>query len=364
MKIIESPSGGHMIVDGQEILNFGGTCYLGICNVPEIIDAAVDSVRKYGAMGQIPKHYGYMTKCHIDAEEAGKAYFETEAAMYFIGGYLFASMALQGLKDDYDVIFIDEKSHFSIRDGAMTTGKPIYEFKYCDSDDLKNTIEKHLIPGQIPIVAVDGMFPTYGNISPLGEYFKILEPYNGWMVIDESHSFGIIGPTGKGAVEAYDLPRERIVAGGSMAKAFCAYGGLAVGTNDVINKLMASGPAKGASTGMTASAAMTAMSLKYVKNNPELLEKAKENIFRLKNALNILGLNVGNSESPIATFEFGKAQDMIAFQKYLENNGIFVQYSTYVGAGPEGVIRLASYPDHTKEDIERLILAIKKYLVI
>jgi 8-amino-7-oxononanoate synthase len=361
MKIIQSPSGGHMTVDGKEILNFGGTCYLGICDVPEIIDAAVDAVKSFGAMGQIPKHYGYMTQCHSDAEEAGREYFETEAAVYFIGGYLFAAMALQGLKDDYDVIFIDEKSHFSVRDGAMTTGKPIYEFKYCDAEDLKRVVEKNLNPGQIPMLAVDGMFPTYGNLSPLDEYYDIIKPYNGWMVVDESHSFGIIGSTGKGVVEACGIPRERVVAGGSMAKAFCAYGGLAVGSKHAIDKLMASGPAKGASSGMTSSAAMTAASLRYVKGHPGLLEQARKNIRHLKMELNALGLNVGSTESPVATFEFGKAEDMKEFQQSLEKEGIFVQYSTYVGAGPEGVIRLASYPDHTKEDIERLINAIKKY---
>lgn len=361
MKIIQSPSGGHMVVDGKEILNFGGTCYLGICDVPELVNAAVEEVKKVGAFGQIPKHYGYITQCNLDAEEAGKEYFETEAALYFIGGYLFASMALQGLRDDYDVIFIDEKAHYSIRDGAMTTNKPIFEFKYCDANDLRRAVKENLKPGQIPMLAVDGMFPTYGNISPLDQYHNIIESYGGWIVVDESHSFGIIGDTGKGAIEKYNLSRQHIVGGGSMAKAFCAYGGLAVGSKYAMDKLAMSPPAKGASSGMSSAAAMTSASLRYVKAHTEILIKARENIKYLKGSINELGLNVGNTESPVATFEFGKAETMKAFQRNLEAEGVFVQYSTYVGAGPEGVIRLASYPDHTKEDIERLIGLIRKY---
>jgi len=362
MKIIQSPSSGHMTVDGKSIINFGGSCYLGITEEKSLIDAAKNELDIVGAVGQIPRHYGYTTDCKERVISKAKDFFDTEAAMYFSSGYLFASIAIQGLKDDFDVIFIDENAHFSIKDAVKLVEKPVYSFKHCDSKDLDKQIKKYLKPGEVPCVAVDGMFPTYGNLSPIGEYYKIIKPFNGWMIIDESHSFGIIGETGKGTVEEFKVLRERVVAGGSMAKSFCAYGGVAVGTKYAIDKMNISSPALGAASGMSAAAAMTAASLEFVSKHPELLIKARSRISVLKEALNSIGLRVGYDQSPVATFEYKNAKEMKALQKYLEDNHIFVSYSTYVGAGPEGVIRIASYPDHNDEDIEKLITLLKEFI--
>jgi 8-amino-7-oxononanoate synthase len=362
LREIESISGAHMIVDGREMLNFTGCCYLGICGEPELIEAGTKALKRCGSLGQIPRHYGALAKPYADAEAAAVEYFQSEAAMFFAAGYLFASIALQGLSAKYDVIFLDEKAHYSIRDGAAATHKPVVWFRHTDVEDLEQKLRENLKEGQRPMVATDGMFPTYGNIPPLDAYARCLEPYDGWMVVDESHSLGVFGDHGRGIVEKFNLPRTRIVAGGSMAKAFCAYGAVAVGTKECIEDMRKSAPARGAASGMTAAAAMTAASLFYVARHPELLAKLRQIIAYTKRRVNELGIAVEETESPNVTFSVGSPEEMQRIQANLLEEDIYIMYSNYIGAAEGGVLRCSLFADHTVEDIDRLISALKKNL--
>ncbi len=363
MRIIESPSGAYVTIDGIEYLNFAGSCYLGICDRPEIIEAAKKAVEINGAFAQIPKHYGFNVRCNMDAEAAIAKYFGTEDAFYFMGGYLFGSMAFQGLRDDYDVIYLDEMAHFALKDGAKCTGKPIYTFSHCDPLDLKRVMDETLEKGQIPAIGCDGIFPTLGNISPLGEYFDLIEPLGGYLIVDESHSLGVLGDKGRGAIEKFNLPRDKAIGGGSAGKGFCAYGGIAVGSKELMDKFVYSPPGRGASAGMTSAAAATAASLNYIMDNPRLLTKLRENIAYFRKGLKELGISTLDSESPVIAFQIRDGIYMRRLQAELyDKHQIFLLYSTYIGAGHEGVIRSAAFSDHEFEDIDRLLSVLKAYL--
>lgn len=359
---IQSVSGAHMIVDGREMLNFTGCCYLGICNEPTLIQAGVSALKDYGSLGQIPRHYGSLPSPYLEAEEAAVNFFQCESAMFFAAGYLFATIALQGLADRYDVLFLDEKAHYSIRDGARAVNKPMVWFRHTDARDLEEKLRQHLAPHQRPMVATDGMFPTYGNIPPLDDYLRIVERYDGWIVVDESHSLGVFGANGRGIVEKFSLPRQRIVAGGSMAKAFCAYGAIALGPKECIEAMWESPPARGAAGGMTAAAAMSAASLNYVAQHPELLSGLREIIAYIKRRMNEMGIAVGQSESPNVTFSIGTPDDMSRIQRALLEENIYMMYSNYIGAAAGGVLRCSLFADHTTEDVDRFLEVLKKHL--
>ncbi|HMM32825.1 MAG TPA: pyridoxal phosphate-dependent aminotransferase family protein [Clostridia bacterium] len=359
---IDSNSGAHMSVSGRDILNFTGCCYLGICAEPSIVRAGTQALERYGSLGQIPRHYGSLPKPYMDVEEAAADYFKSESSMFFAAGYLFASMALQGLLDQYDVLFLDEKAHYSIRDGAAATHKPTVWFSHANAEDLEEQMKLNLKPGQRPMIATDGMFPTYGDVPPLDKYMRLVEKYDGWMVIDESHSLGVFGQHGRGVVEKFGLTRERVISGGSMAKAFCAYGAVAMGSSACIKAIWQSPPARGAAGGMTAAAAMSAASLRYVAQHPELLQNLRHSIAFIKSRMNAMGIPVGDTESPNVTFSIGTAKDMLNIQQSMFQNNIYMMYSNYVGAAAEGVLRCSLFADHTEDDIERFLDTLKRYL--
>ncbi|MCZ8130436.1 MAG: pyridoxal phosphate-dependent aminotransferase family protein [Steroidobacteraceae bacterium] len=360
---IESPSCANMVADGRPFLNFGGSCYLGLSGEPELIEAGAAALRALGSTGQLPRHYRFVLAANADAEAAAREFFRVDGAIYYATGYLFGLLAMTGLAAQYDVVFLDESSHYNLREGAAAAGKPVHFFRHLDAADLERVMARELRHGQRPLVATDGMFATFGTVPPLVDYRRLVEPHGGWLFVDESHAFGVIGPTGRGALEAHGVAGPRVLAGGSLGKAFSAYGGLALGSAEAIAALWQSPTARGAASGMSAGAAMLAASLGYLSRHPDRLQKLRENVRYLKAGLRALGLDVGDTESPIATFVRGTADEMKALQRRLfDEDAIFVIYSTYVGAGPHGAIRIAAFADHASDDLDRLLGALRRHL--
>lgn len=361
--MINAACGARLYAEGRELVNFGGACYLGLSDKPELTKAA-RSAAKYGAIAPVPRHYGFSVAPVEEAENAARAFFDTEAAIYFPTGYMFGLAAMHGLSNRIDVVFADSSAHYCLKDGIAASGKPAVAFEHLDADDLQRKIDLTLKPGQVPAVVTDGMFATFGDIAPLDEYSRILEPYGGFLIVDESHSFGVIGPNGHGAVEKYGLPRDRVLAGGSLSKAFCAFGGIAVGSSELINTLSACPPIRGSSAGMSAAAAMSAAAMQYAKVHPELLVRLRELVSELKTGLSGLGISVKQTESPVAAFTLESRERMLALQRFLGDNGIYVLFSDYIGAGADGVIRCAVFADHTEGDIRLLLAMISRFLKI
>lgn len=359
---LQSPSGARMVIDGRPILNFGGSCYLGLSAQPELVAAGVRAIEQLGSTGQLPRHYDFALAANLEAEQAARTFFGTEGAIYYATGYLFGPMAMTALAADYDVAVIDESGHYNLVEGARMAQRPVATFAHRDAADLARVLDRLGSEGKRPLVATDGMFATFGTSPPLAEYQRLIERHGGWLLVDESHAFGALGPTGQGACEMAGVSGERVLRGGSMAKAFCAYGGMTVGSADAIARLWQTPIARGAASGMSAGAAMTAASFAHVRANPGILERLRANGAALRGMLRGFGLAIEDSPSPVSAFVHGDAARMRAIQQALWAQGIFVIYSTYVGAGNEGALRIAAFADHEPEDFERLSAALAPLL--
>jgi 7-keto-8-aminopelargonate synthetase-like enzyme len=351
-----------MMIDGRTILNFGGTCYLGLSAEPALVDAGVAALRQNGSTGQIPRPYGFILSANRDAEAAARRYFGVEAAFYFAAGYMFGLITLPGLAAHYDVVVMDELSHFSLREGALIAGRPLHTFKHCDVADFARVLAEATTGGKRPLVATDGMFATFGAIAPLADYQRLLAAHDGWLVVDESHSFGVLGATGQGAVEQHGIAGPRTIAGGSLGKAFCAYGGFALGSQMAIDALMKASAARGAAGGMSAGAAMGAAALNFMRAHPERLVKLRNNVRILKSMLAGLGLPVTHSDAPASAFVLPTDEQMTSLCDALWGDGIYVIRSNYIGAGPYGAIRIAAFADHEPDDFERLHAVLKQFV--
>lgn len=104
-----------MMVDGRQLLCFGGSAYLGLGGAPELVEIGCAALRQFGASTHLPRHYGFSSGANQQAEAEARRFFGTEAAMYFGTGYLFGLVALTGLAHDCDVVYIDESAHYSLR---------------------------------------------------------------------------------------------------------------------------------------------------------------------------------------------------------------------------------------------------------
>jgi 8-amino-7-oxononanoate synthase len=360
--VMEGLYGPEIVLSGRRYVNFGGCGYLGLHGHPEIVQAACEALRKYGVSSGLSRHYSVSNDPLLDAEDRAAEYFGTEAALYLATGYLTTTVGAWGLADRVEAVFLDEVAHYSVRDAASLLGKPIHRFAHCDPEHLRRKMKACLGAGQRPLVISDGVFPTFGEIAPVNEYLKAVEPYDGQILLDEAHSVGAVGPHGWGSFDHFGLASDRIHFGGTLSKAFGAHGGIIPGTLHHIEHLRKCPTVRGATAPSAPCAAASAKSLEIVLGRPDLRERLWANVRMLKEGLRGLGIEMNGTEVPIATFALGSAEATARVHQGLLNRGIFVYLSHYVGASEGGVLRHAVFANHAPEHIRRLLDALKELL--
>ena len=176
---IETSVGSRVIIDGRERDYFAGCGYLGLQNHPALIAAAADALQRYG-LGTATSRGGYGEHpVYVALEAAAARYFGAEAALYYVTAYLGNTILLQGLRGEYDRIFMDDASHFSVRDSVQIAGVPVTLFRHLDPDDLAAQLRGQLRPGERPLVISDGVFPISGEIAPRRTISRALAAYPG-----------------------------------------------------------------------------------------------------------------------------------------------------------------------------------------
>lgn len=361
-RTLESPVGAEIVMDGRRYVNFGGSAYLGLSGNTQIHAAGIAALRECGSGAPVPRDQGVATRAHQDAESEAAAFFGTSAALYVAHGYYFGLIALRALREQFNAIFFDALAHYSLREAIAASGLQSRSYQHLDAEDLRRKLQQYLGAGGKPLIVTDGMFPTFGEIAPLAELWQVSAPFDARLLIDESHSFGVLGALGRGAAEHHGVSSAHILTGGSLGKAFGTCGGIIPTWPDEVAVLRMTPTARGASVGLPAAAAMCASSLRYVREHPNLLKRLRTNIGRLKGGLRKLGLQVGDDSTPVAAFVCGGDKSMQWVREQLFADGIVVYHTTYVGAGPAGVLRCGIFADHTDEHIDRLLEALARLL--
>jgi 8-amino-7-oxononanoate synthase len=306
LRRIDTGVGPQILIEGRRFVNFGGSSYLGLSSHPEILEAGITALREYGAGIPVPRNHDVISRGHLEVELEAARFFGSESALFMGSGYYFGLVCMAALRRDYDVIFFDELCHYSLRDGIAASGLRSHSFRHLDVDDLGAQLRNFLSANQRPLVATDGMFSTFGQIAPLRDLQAVIGPYGGCLLVDESHSFGVLGQTGRGAAEHHGLDHRSLVIGGSLGKAFGTCGGIVPGKNHEIESFRATPAGRGATPGTPATAAMCATSLRYVReHHPELIGRLRRNVKYMKSGLRALGLEVSDSMAPVATFSVG-----------------------------------------------------------
>jgi 8-amino-7-oxononanoate synthase len=357
---IHSPVSAEIMIGGRRYLNFGGSSYLGLSARQEIIEAGIAPLRAHGSGYQFPREFNIATIPHHEVEMQAAAFFGCEAALYLASGYFFGAVALSASRNRFTTLFFDEWAHHCLRDAIAIAGVASHAFRHLDAEDLARQLRTHLPAAGRPLVITDGMYSTFGEIAPLDALTQVIAPYAGSLLVDESHSFGVLGKSGRGACEHHGIAGDTAIAGGSTCKALGVVGGLILGTAAEIATFRLTPIGRGASIGLPAAAAMCAASLRYLREHPELLARLRTNVARLKTGLRQLGFDAGDSMAPVAAFVPAGGRSVQDLQQRLMAEGILVLHSTYIGAGRGGVIRCGIFADHTHQHIDVLLDALRR----
>ncbi len=366
---MESRTGTKVVLNGKSYLYFAGTSYFQLHSHPEVIKAANDATQQYGIGSATTRAMTGTTPLLEKIEMKLASYFNTEDAVYLPSGYLSSHAGLMALDQLglYQLIFLDESSHYSLAEGAAATGKPVITFRNRNPQDLETLMKKHLGAGQRPLVASDGLFPVMGTLAPVRDYLDLAKKYDGVVWVDDAHGVGILGTHGRGTCEALGTASSRIYFGATLSKAFGAYGGIIAGRGDFIQKIRSGNVITGSSSPMNAAVAAGIKGLELVQENQNLRKKLWSIARYLRESLQHMGIPSEplfipemHGTIPIFSFAHRDAATMRAIHNYLLKQGIYTQYTSYKGAGTEGVIRVVVSSAHKKVEIVRLTHTLKE----
>jgi 7-keto-8-aminopelargonate synthetase-like enzyme len=290
-------------------------------------------------------------------ELAAAAACGAQASIYFASGYLIGRVALASMEPAPDLLFLDANAHYNLQDAAKVSGLPCFTFEHGDADACRDLLRRHVRPHERPAILTDGIFATSGRLAPLDDYASTLAPYGGSCLVDESHAFGVVGATGRGAAEYCGI-EKRATIGTTLSKAYCAQGAIVPCSSLAAERLRTEPPIRGACAGSPLSAAAATASLKYLARHPEIRERICGTADYLRRRLRSLGIAVIDTPAPVVSFQYGTRAQMVRLQRRLFDRRIHIYLSTYLGAGPEGVIRCAVFRDHVQADIDALIDAL------
>lgn len=361
--VLESPIGPRVKLNGKEYDYFCGTSYYCLHGDPRVIQAACEAARRFG----LGPATAWDVPPLVEVEELAARFFNTPRARYIVSAYLGMFFLVMALQEEYDKIFVDELSHYSVFDGIQATGKRIVCFRHLDAHDLQEKLHQELGAGEVPLVVTDGVFPMTGAMAPLPEYQEVLARYERYFLcIDDSHGVGVLGAHGRGLCEFYGISGPSVYFTGTMSKAFGGFGGIIPADEMLVEKISRKVKVPlGASPPPVPAAAASAMGIKIVASHPDLREKLQLNVVYIRTKLRAQGIPIPMSPVPIVAIHSIPNVDLALVQRRLEEEGIMVKYVPprgYSDAPASGALRIAIFAQHTPEQLDRLVKALSENL--
>lgn len=365
VRVLESPQGAWIRIDGKKVLNFCSNNYLGLASDKRLVKAVVKAVKKYGVGPGAVRPISGNLKLHMEAEAALAKFKGAEAAFLLQGGFIANIVAVQTIMSKEDIVISDELNHASIIDAirlAQIKNKFIY--KHLDMADLEAKLKEALRlaearSGQAPaykpliLVVTDGVFSMDGDIAPLPEIVRLAKKYRAITMVDDAHGEGVLGE-GRGIVHHFKLHGQVDIEVGTLSKAFGVLGGVIAGKRELIEYYRQKGRPYLFSTGLTvADTAAVIEGVKILSRSGTLVKKLWNNAEYLRKGFQRLGFDTGRTQTPITPVMLGDENLAKDFSKKLYEYGVFATPIKYpmVALG-RARIRVMPSAVHTKADLD------------
>jgi len=285
------------MVDGREVMNFASYNYLGLNRHPEVAEAAKRAIDHYGVSVSASRVVGGERPIHRDLEHALAKLLGVEAAAVFVSGHATNVTTLGTLLGTGDLVLLDALAHNSLFEGARLSGATRMTFPHNDWPWIEETLAK--VRGRFAnvLICVEGLYSMDGDVPDLARLIALKNQYNAWLMIDEAHSLGVLGDTGRGLAESQGIePRTVEIWMGTLSKTLSASGGYIAGSGALIDYLKARAPGFVFSVGLAAPLAAAAeASVRLMLREPGRVQRLRANGLLLRDALRKAGLNTGLS---------------------------------------------------------------------
>jgi glycine C-acetyltransferase len=359
-RVITSPQGAEIITsDGRTLLNFCANNYLGLANHPQIIDAATDALRTHGYGMASVRFICGTQDLHTRLEAKIAQFMGTEEAILYSSCFDANAGLFETLLGPEDAVLSDALNHASIIDGIRLCKAARFRYLHSDMRDLEEKLQ-HARQYRLRLIATDGVFSMDGDIARLDEITALARKYDAWVMVDDSHATGILGPNGKGSAEYHAVMDKIDIYTSTLGKALGgASGGFTAARKVVVDVLrQRSRPYLFSNTVAPPLVAASLKALELVEHAQDLRRRLHDNARALRQGLRDAGFDLRPGEHPIVPvmlYDAVKAKDLAAA---LYEDGIYVIAFSYpVVPKGQARIRVQVSAAHTEEHIERAVVA-------
>lgn len=362
-RVIVSPQGAEIEVDsGQRVLNFCANNYLGLSNNPKLIEAAKKAMDSHGYGMSSVRFICGTTDVHKELEKKIAEFFGTEDTILYAACFDANGGVFEPLLTAEDAIISDSLNHASIIDGVRLCKAVRYRYKNADMEDLEQQL-KLAQAQRFRIIVTDGVFSMDGNVAPMDKILELAEKYNAMVMIDESHSAGVVGKTGRGVTELFDVRGKAEIITGTLGKAFGgAIGGFTTGKREIIDMLrQRSRPYLFSNSLPPMVSAAGIQMFKMMTETNELQDKLHNNTEYFMQEMEKVGFDIKPTQSAICAVMLYDAKLSQQFAAKLLDEGIYV-IGFYFPVVPKGQarIRVQLSAAHEKEHLDKAIAAFTK----
>lgn len=362
LAVLQGPSGPRSLINGKEVINLSSNNYLGLANNPRMKKAALEATEKWGVgAGAVRTIIGNMS-IHEELERKLAEFKHVEAVLVFQAGFTANAGAIPAVVDKGDIIISDELNHASIIDGCRLSRADVIRYRHSDMDDLERVINDVKDAYNTKLIITDGVFSMDGDIAKLPEIVELAEKYDCLTYVDDAHASGVLGKSGRGSADHFDLHGRVDIQIGTLSKAIGVVGGYVAGNKNLIEWLNHRGrPFLFSTAAPPAVAAACLEAINILSESSELTDRLWENARYLKNGLKKLGFNTGKSETPITPVITGDDRKAISLSSRLFEEGVFAQSIVFPTVPKDGArVRTIVTAAHTKQDLDEAIGAFEK----
>ncbi|GAA0545943.1 aminotransferase class I/II-fold pyridoxal phosphate-dependent enzyme [Rhizomicrobium palustre] len=351
--------------DGGPFTSFANYDYLGISDHAAIRDAAHQALDRVGVGALGSRLVGGERLIHGTFEKALAEFVGSESALTLVSGYLTNLTTISHLLGKRDLIIYDELSHNSIMAGVGSCKATSVEFRHNDMEHLRHVLSEQRANHRNCLIVVESLYSMDGDIANLPEILKLKDEFQSWLLVDEAHSIGVLGKTGRGICEHFGEDPSRIdLIIGTLSKTFVSCGGFICAQKPVLEWMRFLLPGFVYSVGLPpVIAAAAGAALQVIKDEPQRVGKLRDNAVRFLTKAKEAGLSTGPAEGyAIVPIHFPDMKTTMMASDHLLKNGIYAPPIVQVGV-PKGLPRIRFFISarHSFEEIDRTVETLRSF---
>lgn len=356
-RLIESSQSSAIQVKGQEVLNFCANNYLGLANDKRLIDAAAAAMDRRGYGMSSVRFICGTQDLHKELEAAISEYFHTEDTILYAACFDANGGVFEPLFTDEDAIISDSLNHASIIDGVRLCKAKRYRYANADMAELERCLQEAQAQ-RFRIIATDGVFSMDGNVAPVDKICELAEKYDALVMVDESHSAGVVGETGHGVSELTGTYGKVDIYTGTLGKAFGgAMGGFTTGRKEIIELLRQRSRPYLFSNSLAPGLVGASLEVfRILKESNELHDRLVANVKSFKDKMQSAGFDIKPTQSAICAVMLYDAKLSQDFANEMQKEGIYVTGFYYpVVPKDQARIRVQLSAAHNEEQIQKCV---------